>query len=198
VHRLLLALLLLVSRVALSAPTFEEGDIIFHTSRSSQSLAIQQATRSPYSHMGVVLRRGGELAVFEASATVRYTPLKAWIARGVGGQYVLKRVKDGLTEAQQAALRKAAQPYENKRYDLTFEWSDEKMYCSELVWKLYQRVLGIEIGKLEQLRDFDLTGAAVKQKIRERYKGKLPLDEPVISPAAMFNATNLTTVSRAQ
>jgi uncharacterized protein YycO len=193
-----LILVLLVSRSALSAPAFEEGDIIFHTSRSSQSVAIQQATKSPYSHMGIVLRRGGQLTVFEASATVRYTPLEAWIARGAGGRYVLKRIEHGLTQAQQAALRKAARPYENKRYDLTFEWSDERMYCSELVWKLYQCVLGIEIGKLEELRDFDLTGAAVKQKIRERYKGKLPLDEPVISPAAMFNAVNLKTISRKQ
>jgi uncharacterized protein YycO len=198
VRSLLLALALLISHTAISAPGFQEGDIIFHTSRSSQSLAIQQATKSPYSHMGIVLRHGGELTVFEASATVRYTPLKAWIARGVGGKYVLKRVKGGLTKAQQAALRKAAEPYKDKRYDLTFEWSDDRMYCSELVWKLYQRVLGVEIGKLEQLRDFDLTGAAVKQKIRERYKGNPPLAEPVISPATMFNAANLKTVSGTQ
>src|SRR5437867_163185 len=26
-------------------------------------------------------------------------------------------------------------------YDLTFEWSDDKIYCSELVWKVYERAL---------------------------------------------------------
>lgn len=35
---------------------FEEGDIIFQTSMSSQSQAIQLATHSPYSHMGVLFK----------------------------------------------------------------------------------------------------------------------------------------------
>ncbi|MBW1915217.1 MAG: hypothetical protein JRI86_09795 [Deltaproteobacteria bacterium] len=32
----------------------QDGDIIFHTSRSEQDLVIQKATKSPYSHMGIV------------------------------------------------------------------------------------------------------------------------------------------------
>jgi hypothetical protein len=38
----------------------------------------------------------------------------------------------------------------------------------------------------------------VSLALSERYKGKLLLDEPVISPAAMFNAVNLKTISRKQ
>jgi hypothetical protein len=41
--------------VAPSALHVQDGDIIFHTSRSSQSLAIQRATHSPYSHMGLTV-----------------------------------------------------------------------------------------------------------------------------------------------
>ena len=40
------------------------GDIIFHTSRSAQSVAIQKATGSPYSHMGIVYVNAGK-AVYE-------------------------------------------------------------------------------------------------------------------------------------
>ena len=35
------------------------------------------------------------------------------------------------------------------------------------------------------------------RKMQERYHGHVPLDEPVISPAAMFDSTLLTTVENA-
>jgi hypothetical protein len=82
-----------------------------------------------------------------------------------------------------------------KPYDLTFEWSDSRIYCSELVWKMYQRGLGIEIGSLEKLRDFKLDDHVVSAKMRERYGAKVPLDEPVIAPGAMFESTLLETVA---
>ena len=78
-------------------PIVKDGDIIFQTSQSSQSVAIQRATASPYSHMGIIFFRNGKPYVFEAIATVRYTPLTSWIARGKGGHYVIKRLKDAPT-----------------------------------------------------------------------------------------------------
>ena len=50
------------------------GDIVFHTSRSSQSVAVQRATRSAYSHMGVVYLENGQAFVFEAVQPVQLTP----------------------------------------------------------------------------------------------------------------------------
>ena len=52
----------------------------------------------------------------------------------------------------------------------------------------------VEIGKLEKLSDFDLTNEAVKKKMKERYGDKIPTDETVISPAAIFDSELLTTV----
>jgi hypothetical protein len=50
-------------------------------------------------------------------------------------------------------------------------------------------------GKLSKLSDFDLTSPAVRKKIQERYAGKPPLEEKVISPEAMFNSPLLIEVS---
>ena len=175
----------------------KEGDIIFHTSRSAQSLAVQQATGSRYSHMGLILFRQGKPYVFEASATVKYTPLVEWIAQGTDGHYVVKRLKTAqqtLTPEALEKLRKTAGTFTGKSYDLTFAWSDERIYCSELVWKIYDRALGIRIGKLQKIREFRLDSPAVKQKIRERYGNDIPLDETVISPQAMFESDLLQTV----
>lgn len=193
----LIVILLHACSVGRAAENLRDGDIIFQTSKSGQSLAIQRATNSPYSHMGLVVLRDGEPFVFEASATVRFTPLKAWIERGDGGRYVVKRLRDADTRLTPAVLKKAralARKLEGKKYDLTFEWSDDRMYCSELVWKIYKRALGAEIGALQKLRELRLDDAAVKAKLLERYGSNIPLDEPVISPAAMFDSPELVTV----
>ena len=124
--------------------------------------------------------------VFEAIATVRYTPLADWIARGDGGRYVVKRLTRELTPEQVDAAARRRTTFEGKPYDLYFEWSDERIYCSELVWKMYQQALGMRAGQLQKLREFDLTDPVVKAKMRERYGSHVPLDEPVISPGAQF------------
>jgi hypothetical protein len=177
-----------------SLPAVRDGDVIFQTSRSSQSVAIQRATHSPYSHMGIIFVRAGKPYVLEASSTVRYTPLGEWIARGKDSMYVLKRLRTPLTGSQVERLRQAAKPFEGRVYDLTFEWSDTKIYCSELVWKIYDRALGVQLGELQKLRDFDLSDAAVRTKMKQRYGEKVPLDSPVISPASMFKTGALSNV----
>ena len=189
---------LLVACSAGGAPAVQGGDIIFQTSRSPQSLAIQRATHSPYSHMGIILYRSGRPFVFEAIATVRYTPLVEWIDRGSGGHYVVKRLRDAanvLAPPRLARLRRAAESFQRRPYDPTFEWSDNRLYCSELVWKIYDRAVGVQIGGLQRLRDFDLSDVEVRARMQERYGSRVPLDEVVISPAAMFAASNLVTVS---
>jgi uncharacterized protein YycO len=194
-RRWLCALSLAASAATNAAEAPRDGDIIFHTSRSAQSLAIQRATHSPYSHVGIVLLRNGKPFVFEAIATVRYTPLAQWIGRGDQGRHVVKRLKVPLTGEQRKKLHAAAARYAGKPYDLYFEWSDQRIYCSELVWKIYRDALGVEIGARQQLRDFDLSDPVVKAKMRERYGDNVPLNEPVISPAAQFDSPLLRTVS---
>ena len=175
----------------------KNGDLIFQTSLSRQSKAIQLATKSKYSHCGLIYKEGNKFYVFEAVQPVKRTPLDKWIARGQDGKYVIKRLKNADQFLTPEALRKMKQvgnQFNGKNYDLTFEWSDDKMYCSELIWKIYQRATGIEIGKLEKLSDFDLTNEDVKQKVKERYGDKIPTNEIVISPAAIFDSELLTTV----
>ena len=91
-------------------------------------------------------------------------------------------------------MKAVAEKYKGKHYDPFFEWSDERIYCSELVWKIYQEVTGMELGKLQQLKDFDISSEPVKQKLKERYGSKIPLQESVISPAAIFESPLLKTV----
>ena len=181
-----------------SSGQLQNGDIIFQTSRSSQSAAIQIATHSKYSHMGIIFIRDGKPYVYEAARTVQYTPLQQWIDRGIRKQYIIKRLRNSdkvMTAQALEKLRAVAEKLRGKPYDLTFEWSDDRIYCSELVWKIYDRGIGIQVGKIKKLRDFDLSNDVVKNKMKERYGDQIPLDETVISPGDMFSSKLLKTVS---
>jgi len=175
----------------------ENGDIIFQTSKSSQSKAIQLATNSKYSHMGIIYENDGQFYVYEAVQPVKLTPLKEWINRGKNGHYVIKRLKNAdqvLNNSTLTKMKQIGEYFKGKPYDIYFEWSDDKIYCSELVWKIYKQAADVEIGQLEKLSDFDLTDDIVKAKMKGRYGDNIPMDEKVISPAAMFNSDKLITI----
>lgn len=175
---------------------YQNGDIIFHSSQTHQSRAIQLATNSPYSHVGIMYEEKGEWLVYEAISTVQSTPLKKWIARGKNKHYVVKRLKDKdlLTQENLAKMKAVGRKYNGKAYDMQFDWSDNQLYCSELVWKIYDQALGVELGELQQIKTLNLDDALVKQKIKERFNSTLPLEQWVISPARMFDCKKLETV----
>jgi hypothetical protein len=194
-----LGLLCLLGSSDSYAEQLRDGDIIFQTSRSEQSVAIQKATHSQYSHMGIVFLRNGSPHVYEAIKTVQYTPFRKWADRGEGGRYVVRRLRGAdriLTSQAGKKLRQAGAKFQDKPYDSYFEWSDNRIYCSKLVWKIYDQGLGIRIGKLQKVRDLDLSDPIVKTKIKERYGDKVPMDETVISPGEIFSSDLLVTVTQ--
>lgn len=156
---------LLILSLLVSVPAFawqpQTGDIIFQISRSSQSKAIQLATHSDYSHTGMLVMRNKKPYVFEAVGPVKYTPLKQWIAHGEKGKYVVRRVEGGLSVEQQQKLAQTAKRYLGKPYDFSFSWSDDRQYCSEVVWKVYQNALGMRVGEQQKLKEFDLSNPLV-------------------------------------
>jgi len=179
------------------ADVVKDGDIIFQVSESSQSKAIQLATHSKYSHCGVIFRMDDDIFVVEAIQPVKSTPLKDWIARGKEQHYVVKRLREAdkiLIPDNIKEIKKVARIYTGLDYDLAFEWSNKKMYCSELVWKIYNRGIGLEIGKLQKLKDFDFSSPVVRKKLAERYGRNIPYNEQVISPAAIYESNLLETV----
>lgn len=178
--------------------SIQNGDIIFQISLSGQGKAIQLATNSVYTHCGIVFEESkGVFSVLEAIQPVTITPLQDWIARGDNAHYVLKRLKNAsevLTLPTLQRMLKVGKAMVGKPYDIYFGWSDERIYCSELVWKVYKQGANIEIGGLQKLEDFDLTSQEVKQKMQERYGQNIPYKELVISPARLFESELLETV----
>lgn len=175
----------------------QNGDIIFQVSTSSQSKALQLATKSKYSHVGIVYKQEDKYYVYEAVQPVKLTQIDLWIRRGENSHYVVKRLKNHdmvLTDSVLNKMKQIGEIYKGKNYDIYFEWSDDCIYCSELVWKIYKKAAEIELGSLQKLQDFDLSHPIVKEKMKERYGDNPPLNEDVIAPAAIFNSDLLYTI----
>ncbi len=185
--------------VLVAAPDLglRDGDLVFQRSRSAQSRAISVATHSPYTHMGVIYMVRDRPMVLEAARQVTLTGLEDFVERGVGGHFVVKRLHDAdavLTPEVTRRLREVGDSFRGRPYDLAFAWDDERLYCSELAFKLYEQAVGVTLGELQRLADFDLSHPAVRLLLRKRYGEAVPLEAQVISPASIFADPRLATV----
>jgi hypothetical protein len=175
----------------------QDGDIIFQTSESPQCEAVRIATNSKFSHCGIIYKINGNLFVFEAVQPVKLTRLDNWIAHGRDKNYVVKRLKNAaqiLTLDTMQKMKDYSQQFMGKEYDAFFEWTDTRIYCSELIWKIYKNGANIELSKLIELKDFNLADERVKKILKERYGNDIPLEEKVVSPSNLADSDLLVTV----
>lgn len=151
-------------------PLLRTGDIVFQTSRSSQSLAIMLASKSPLSHMGIVdMEAAGGPTVVEATATTRETPLADWIERGLGGRLEVMRLRDIAPEHARAVIA-AARSHLGKPYDLFFRSTRDELYCSELVDYAFHDGINVSLGRYQTLASLDLDNFAARKVIERRWQ----------------------------
>ena len=168
----------------ISANKWREGDIVFSHSERGQAEAIIAATGSPITHCGIIFSKNGKLMVLEAVQPVGIVTLDEFISRSTAGSVTARRLK---TPPPAERFREALAwggTQVGKNYDARFLWNDDKLYCSELVWKIYQHA-GIELCAPRRFRDYNLEKPAVRKIIDERFGGmaKVPLDEKVVAPS---------------
>ncbi|MEN9699646.1 MAG: hypothetical protein RLZZ301_844 [Bacteroidota bacterium] len=174
--------------------TFQDGDLIFQHSASAQSTAVQQATGSYYSHCGILFYLDGKPFVFEALEPVGVRSLENWIASGENEQFAVYRLKDqNLNEAQLETMKRFLKNQLDKHYDGQFLWSDERFYCSELVYKCYASA-GIKLCELKTLSEFNLDSPEVKAIMKQRYQNNIPYDEPMVAPGQISESKLLVRV----
>jgi uncharacterized protein YycO len=185
------------SKVSVTDNNFHNGDLIFQSSNSGQSAAVQLATHSKYTHCGILFQENGKWMVYEAVQPVRKVPVEQWTAAGQNGYYIVRRLKNAdslLSENKIAAMKSAAEKRLGRDYDIYFSWDEKRLYCSELVWKVYEEGASIEVGTRKKMHDYDLSAPAVKKIMKQRYGNKPPLDEFMISPQDVFESGDLVTV----
>ena len=175
---------------------YQNGDMILQTNTSGQGLAIQLATNSKYTHIGVLFKENNEWMVYEAVQPVQKVTLSEFILRGENSQYTILRLKndslvklDHVTQKMKNYLLKQI----DKDYDWVFNWSEEEMYCSELVYKAYLNA-GIKISDTKLLKDYKLSHPIVQAQLKERYGNNIPLNDTMVAPSDIANGNRLKVV----
>ena len=174
-----------------------DGDIVFQGNAGAQSDAVRAATDSPFTHCGIVFKKDGELMVMEAIQPVSVTTLDQFIARSIPGTFHAMRLKQPVEFEAFAKGRDWATKQAGLPYDLHFRWDDEKLYCSEFVWKAYEQA-GVKLCEKRAFRSYKLDAPVVKEIIDHRYGGidKLPLDEPAVAPGDLATSPLLIEVPK--
>jgi hypothetical protein len=165
-----------------------EGDVIFQTSKSQQSPLIQIATRSKITHCGIIVMRGGKPYVLETLKTLVLTPLDKFIARGEDGKYWIKR-----SSRENIKIKYAK--YLGKPYDLAFKFDNGRFYCSELVYDIYQKQLGIQLAEPKQVKDYLILFTDRLPKLKRAMKRRgISKEQYAIAPVDIFNSEYLESV----
>jgi cell wall-associated NlpC family hydrolase len=173
-----------------SAADLRAGDLVFHRSTSDQAAVIAEVTSSELTHVGLVLPHDGELAVLEAVQPVKWTPIDAWIARGEGARFEVRRPREPLTADDVEALVREGERHLGRPYDARFEWGPRRIYCSELVWLVYARALDRELVEPQTFGDLVLSNAA--RRLARRRLGRLPrTSERIVTPVALAESAAL-------
>jgi uncharacterized protein YycO len=180
------------------------GDMVFQDSspHSGQAAAIKALTRSNWSHCGIYFERpNGEAVVIDGNGRELAVPWEKWRDHGEGKRFAAYRLRDQPSDEQLERLQAAANKYDGRPYDLKFAWDNEKIYCSELIWKAFHDALSLEVGRLQQLSDFDLRSPLARPLIeREGSWGSLANaeahgNERVVSPEAITESELLQRIN---
>jgi hypothetical protein len=187
---LTLLLLAAASAARAAGPDLRTGDVVFQTSRSRQSIPIQRATKSPWSHVGIVEWAGEGIFVIEAIQPVSRTPWERWRSRGDGGRVRAMRPRT-LDETAAAKVIAAAKRFLGRSYDPWFRWDDGRIYCSELVTKAFVAGAGLELGERQPVGELAIEG--LEPELRRRFGG-IPGDLVLVTPASIAADGDLTLV----
>ena len=180
------------------AAEWQQGDIILQEGHGGQADMIKRASGSKWTHVGVVVKdKHGSVRVLEAVQPVKFTTVKAFVARTKTFKILrlknpVKMTPDILKKAEAYVSKQV-----NKNYDIKFGWGDDKMYCSELVWKCYNEILGVELCKPRSYESYNLDDPLVRQAIHKRFGGRqnVPKNHKVVAPGDIATSELLKDVT---
>lgn len=170
------------------------GDVVFQSLPHNPLVdAIEGASGSPYSHCGIVATKEDAFVVVEAIGAVIETDLDEWLRRGRQQGFAVYRFEEKYRD-RCAPVVAACRKQLGKPYDFRYEFDDEKLYCSELIYKAFREVTDEPLGKVRKLGE--LNWQPYELVIRLLDDGGLPLDREMISPKDLAEAAQLRLVLR--
>ena len=178
---------------AIAKYTPQDGDVIFQSLPHGPVVwAIEGVTKSPYSHCGIVGHQDGQSVVYEAIGPVCITPLNEYLWRGRGGGFAVYRLREDHRAHIPETLR-CCEKYLGRPYDIRYRLDDEKIYCSELIYKAFRDATdGQQLGDLVKFGD--MNWGPYEVLIRKIEGGPVPVDREMITPRDLARARQLEPV----
>ncbi len=179
---------------------YQVGDVIMQSDPFESASGIKILTASKWNHVGVVVEKNGSLFVVEALASVRYTPVDEYVNRGEDYKHL--RLKEDLSMEDKTKINNAVKAYIGKRYDPILSWDDNKMYCSELVQKVFKDAIDIEVTRERKIKAhiMVLVVPLLKSGIVQvpapfsEVAAEIDTNEIVVTPADIMRSSNLEEV----
>jgi hypothetical protein len=169
-----------------------DGDVLFQALPHNPLVdAIEGVSNSKMSHCGIVEKNDGKWFVIEALGEVHGTPLEEWSERGRDEWFAAYRFTPEY-QKQVPEILAAAESFSGRPYDFHYSFDDDAIYCSELVFKAFQKVTGRGLGQPRQLQE--LNWRPNEEFIRSLEGGGLPLDREIITPVDLSRAPELVKV----
>lgn len=168
-----------------------------------------------FTHCGIVFDDKGVWKVYEGRGRDGKDPvsLEQWQKDEGGGRAIhnvyVRRLADRsvLTKDALKIMRDGANALHHTRYDFGFSWSDDYVYCSELIYKAYEKAgaAANTLKKPHPIKDYYEAVPALAQTIKDQLdsakaktcRGGEPFnpEEPAISPEEIYNSPGLVSVN---
>lgn len=178
------------------ASLIETGDLVFAECASKHARALQAVMPGEVNHVGVAFVTAKGPEILAAEEIVAQIPYDQWLRRCRPTRVVIKRLRDAPTALAKDRLRPLQQfsiGAHGRRYDLAFDWEDERLYSSEYVRKAFAEGPQIELGRMQTPAELGVAAATIEDHNR-RHETKLSLQTSVVSPSSIMADGALTTV----
>ena len=187
---------MMIANAEASTGEYQVGDMIMQSDEFKSAAGIKILSGSKYNHVGIIVEKNGTLYVAEALGRVVYTDIDEYINRGQ--EHVHIRLNDELTDSDKTKISKAVKKYVGKRYDAALSWSDDRMYCSELVQKVYKDALEINVATERKIKQHGMvvfvpllkSGVIEVPAVFSDVVENIDTDEIVVTPADILRSEN--------
>lgn len=204
---LLSIIILFISSLTLSAQNIQsklkEGDLVFQDLDCGPLCdAIEAVTEGykqrDFSHVAIIIKENGRLRAIEAIGTeVRTISIDSLFQRTPNeNKYLVMRLNEEYLSRSKNISKKSLQ-YLGKKYDDRFIMNNDSLYCSELVYEVYNTAIKSQI--------FDLQAMTYKEPGTDKYfdawveyykslKSFIPEGMPGINPGLISRSPYLRIV----
>lgn len=168
------------------------GDLIFIEIDILPFRLIAKDTGTWTNHVGIVISDDPLMVAESTFPLSKATAFKKFVGRSKNHRLAIKRP---LVVLDHDKIRVAASKRMGVMYDTGFDLHSKRQFCSRYVHEVLDEAAGIKVGRIETLRALLYANSEAHTRFwRLWYFLRIPWERETITPASVFNDTQLVTI----